>query len=378
MNRDAVVQEVYESEFPRTAAAVAVIWQLALLLQVLAYLGDFHQPFVPVAVWLGLLAAAAWLVPRARAGGLTGPQSVIAVGVAAVAVLVVGLERRGHGATGSVDWSVLGSGWLLALVAACRRAWEWICGALVVFAIHAVVAIRVLGVHALGLSRLSVTAYTLLVILVAFAAVRPMFRASARIAARRAHLASWSAAERAAAAAVHDDRRRRLAVLEREALPLLRAIADGSLDPTAAAVQEQCAQRAAKLRQALADRAGPGAELLTEFEPVLRAAGDRGSPVETQVVGDPGHAGPQVISATNAAVDQVLRVLPPQPVLLTVLANVDQVELYLIFHGPWPGPADAIDMRAAAPPVSGWHARVDIDEGGAGCLEVRWPKAVHA
>jgi len=377
MNRDAVVQEVYESEFPRTAAAVALIWQLALLVQVLAYLGDFHQPFVPVAVWLGMLAAAAWLVPRARSGGLTGPQSALAVGVAAMAVLLVGLERRGHGATGSVDWSVLGTGWLLALVAACRPAWEWFCGALAVFAIHAVVAIRVFGMRELGLSRLSVTAYTLLVILVAFAAVRPMFRASARIAARRAHLASRSAAERAAAAAVHDDRSRRLAVLEREALPLLRGIADGSLDPTAAAVQEQCAQRAAKLRQVLADRAGPGGELLAEFEPVLRSASDRGLPVRTQVVGDPGPTGPQVISATTAAVDKLLRVLPPQPVLLTVLAAVDQVELYLIFRGPWPAPADAIGFRAP-PPVSGWQAKVDVDEGGAGCLEVRWPKAVHA
>ena len=378
MNRDVMLQGVYESELPRVAGAVAVIWQLALLLQVLAYLGDFRQPAVPVAVWLGMLAAAAWLVPRARAGGLTGPQAALAVGVAATAVLLVGLERLRHGATGSVDWSVAGTAWLLSLVAVCRPAWEWICGALAVFAIHAAVAVRVLGVQAFGLARLSATAYTLLVILAVFAGVRPMFRASARMAADAAQLASRSAAERAAASALAEDRRRRLTVLELEALPLLRAIADGSLDPTAAAVQEQCAQRAAMLRRALADRASTGAELLTEFEPVLRVAGGRGLPVETQVVGDPGYLGPQVISATAAALEQTLQMLPPQQVLLTVLATVDEVELYLVFRGASRSLADAVDLRSAAAPGSCWHATLEIDEAGAGCLEVRWPKAVHA
>ncbi len=377
MNRDEVVQEVYESEFPRVAGVVAVIWQLTLLVQVLAYLDDFRQPVVPVAVWLTMLVAAAWLVPRARARGLTGPQSAVAVTLAATAVLLVGLERRGHGATGSVDWSVLGTGWLLALVAVSRPAWEWVCGALAVFAIHAAVAVRVLGIQTPSLARLAATAYTLVVILVAFAAVRPMFRANARIAARGAHLASRSAAEQAAALAVHKDRRRRLAVLESEALPLLRGIGDGSLDPTAAAVQEQCAERAAKLRRVLADQAGAGAELLSEFEPVLCAASDRGVPVETQVVGDPGYVGPQVINATTAAVDRILRMLPPQPVLLTVIAAIDEVELYLIFREPWRAQAAAIDSPAPAPPVFRWRATVDVDEGG-GCLEVRWPKVVHS
>jgi hypothetical protein len=368
MNRDVMVRRVYESEMPRVAGAVAVIWQLTLLLQVLAYLRDFRQPVVPVAVWLGMLAAAAWLVPRARRGGLGGREAAIAVAVAAIAVLLVGMERRG---TGSVDWSVVGTGWLLALVAASRPAWEWICGAIAVFAIHAVVAIRVLGLETLGWARLAVTAYTLIVILVAFAAVRPMFRASARIAARRAELASRSAAERAATAAILQDRSRRLAVLEREVLPLLRSIADGSADPAAQAVREQSDRSAAMLRHALADRAGAGAELLTELEPVLRAAGGRGLPVETQVVGDPGAAGPQVVRATAAVLEQTLHALPPQPLLLTVLAAADEVELYLTFRGlPRPA-AGAVDL-GTAPPGSGWKAEIDIDDTARGCLEVRW------
>jgi hypothetical protein len=272
---------------------------------------------------------------------------------------------------------VVGTGWLLALVAASRPAWEWICGAIAVFAIHAAMAIRVLGMETLGLARLAVTAYTLIVIFVAFAAVRPMFRAGARIAARRAELASRSAAERAAASAIRQDRSRRLAVLEGEVLPLLRSIADGSADPAAPAVREQCDRSAAMLRHALADRAGPGAELLTGLEPVLRAAGGRGLPVETQVVGDPGATGPQVVQATATVLEQTLHALPPQPLLLTVLAADEEVELYLTFRGLPPPAAGVVDL-VAAPPGSGWKAAIDVDDPARGCLEVRWRKPAQA
>ena len=117
MNRDAMLRGIYDRELRRVAAVVAATWQLLLLVQVLTYLGNYRQPVVPIAVWLGMLAAAVWLVPRAWSAGLTGLESAAAVGVAAVAVLLVGLERRQHGSTGTVDWSVVGTGWLLALVA---------------------------------------------------------------------------------------------------------------------------------------------------------------------------------------------------------------------------------------------------------------------
>ena len=81
------------SELPRAVAVVAAIWQLTLLVQVLVYLNDYRQPAVPVVVWLGMLVAAAWLVPRARAGGLTGMQSAVAVAVALAAVVAVGWDR---------------------------------------------------------------------------------------------------------------------------------------------------------------------------------------------------------------------------------------------------------------------------------------------
>jgi hypothetical protein len=355
--------------------AVAVIWQLTLLIQVLVYLHDYRQPAVPIAVWLGMLAAAVWLVPRARAGGFTRAEAAVAIVVAVAAVVTIGWDRRTHGAGGSVDWSVVGTGWLLALVALTRPAWEWASGALLVFTAHAIFTVRLLGVTSLSLARLASTVYLLIVVLVVFAALRPTWRTQAGMAARRALLASRSAAERAAAAAAAEDRQRRLALLEAEALPLLRGIACGTLDPADADVRSRCAWHAATLRRALVDRARHGGGLLAELDPALYAARARGLPVEVQVVGDPGRPTPEVAAATLAVVDGVMSALPPHPVTLTILASGDDVELYVSFDRPPQATPDVIELRRRVPPAARWRATVDVGDTGAGCLEVRWKAA---
>ena len=374
VSRDAVLRDTYESGLPRAIAVVAAIWQLTLLFQVLAYLPDFRQQAVVVGVWAGLLAAAVWLVPRAWAGGLSAREGAAAVLIAIVAVALVGWERRAHGASGSVDWSVVGSGWLLALVALSRPAWLWISGALGVFAVHAVLLVRVLGTSSLVLARLTATAYSLVLILVVFSALRPAAASYAAIAGRRAALLSQARAEHAAAAAVQQDRHDRLALLEAEALPLLRAVADGSLDPADPAVRERCARHAAALRRALASRAPQAAGLLTELQPALSTAQARGLPLEIQVLGDPGQPGREVAEATLAAVDGVFRALPPHPVTLTVLASGDDVELYVAFAHPPRGTPEVSGLTGSVPAAAAWRAAIDVDETGAGCLEVRWRK----
>jgi hypothetical protein len=210
----------------------------------------------------------------------------------------------------------------------------WVSGALLIFAAHAVFVIRVPDVTAVTMARLAAAGYTMAVILTVFAALRPALRANAALAARRAALASRSAAERAAAVAVCEDRRQRRAVLEMEALPLLRGIADGTLDPADREVRERCARHAATLRQALTDRVPNAGDLLAELDPALGTARARGLRVEVQVVGDPGHPAREVAGATVAAVDGVMSALPPHPVLLTILESGDDVELYVIFDRP--------------------------------------------
>ena len=299
--RDACgIWDGWESDIPRVAGLVAAVWQLTLLIPVVIYARDYRQPAVPIAVWLAMLVAAAWLVPRARAGGLTGPEAAAAIAIAIGAVTLVGWDRRIQGATGSVDWSVYGTAWLLALVVLSRPAWVWACGAAGVFMAHAVFVIRLLGVTPLGLERLSAAAFILVVFLVVFATLRPTMRTHVGLAARSAALASRSAAERAAVAAVRADRRRRLDLLEVEALPLLRGIADGILDPADPAVRERCARHAADLRRVLTDQSR-AADLLAELEPALRSAAARGLPVEVQVVPDAVFQPGRVVRAAVAA-----------------------------------------------------------------------------
>ena len=377
------VRDVIDAAVPRIVAILAAVLPIGLLVQVLGELGDYRHPAVPVAVWLSLLVAALWLIPRVRDGGLTRGQAAIAVAVALVAVSAVGWDRRPHVPAGALDWSILGAVWLLALAAISRPAWEWIPGALLVLAVNGFFILRLLGTAAPGIARLAAAAYVVVMILSVFAALRPALRVHVGLAARAAELASRSAAERAAVAAIQEDRRDRFALLELEALPLLRGIADGSLDPADDEVRQKCARHATSLRRALVDRARLGRELLAGLEPALSAARQRGLQVEVQVVGDPGPPSREVAQATLAAVGPVLGALPPQPVTLTVLAPSRLAPSILVN----PGPADPVELyltfdqlppaaRAPAfPPVSGssgWRAALDVDEAGSGCLEIGW------
>jgi hypothetical protein len=129
------------------------------------------------------------------------------------------------------------------------------------------------------------------------------------------------------------------------------------------------------LRRALVDGAQQPGGLLAGLEPALAAARDRGLPMEVQVIGDPGSPGREIVGATRAAIDGVISVLPPHPVMLTVLATQQDVELYLTFERRPLGRLDVTSLRRPLPESVGWRAVVDVDETGAGCLEIRWRNA---
>jgi hypothetical protein len=415
LNREGVVADATGSAAPRFLGALAVIMPVCLLIQSLVNHAAYRQPLVPVVVWLGMLALAARLVPRAGAGGLGTADAVAAVGIAVVAVTAIGLDRRAQTAARTVDWTILGVVWLLALIALSGPARVWVPGSALVLAVHAVFVLRTLGVSPLGLARLAASGYAIGTILAVFAAVRSILRTRAEMAVRHAELVSRSAAERAAVAAIHKDRRDRLALLEMEALPLLRGIAEGTLDPGERTVRRQCAHHAVTLRRALADRSQRASGLLAGLEPALRAARVRDVHVEIQVIGDPAPPIEAVAQAALAAVDGVLSTLSPQWAILTVLGSGDEVELYLTFDrapqgrydmaGPYDvaglgqadlgglgqadlgglgqadlgglGQADLGGLGQAAA-ASAWWATVEVDQTGRGCLEVHWRTVVPA
>jgi len=373
-----VVRDAAESALWRIVGVVAVITPSAALIQVLTSARDYRQPAVAVAVWLAMFAVAACMMPRIRAGGLTGAEAVVAVLIAVAAVAAIGLDHRPHYPVGSTDLVILGTFWLPVLVALSHPARAWLTAALTVFAVHALLVIRAVGASPLSLAQLEAAGYILMGILIVFAAARPTIALHTSMTVRRASLASRSEAERAAAAAVQKERRSRLALLELDALPLLRGIADGTLDPAAATVRDECARHAAMLRHSLTGRPPADGDIEAWLQPTLTAAATRGLLVSVQVIGDPELPPPGVADLVRATVEAVISALPPHPVMLTVLDSGDDAEMYVTFSAPLRGIPDVARHVPDVPGARNWQAAVITEQTGAGCLEMSWRKASAA
>lgn len=370
----AVTRDISQAGLMRVLGTVAFVPPCVALVQMLANSQNYRLPAVAFVVWLAVLGAAAWLVPRMRAGGLSASETAAAFAIALAAVVAVDLARRPHAAPGSLDLAIIGTVWLLALVVLNHSARVWIPATLAVFAAHCVLLIRTQGLDRLSLSELQVAGFIVVAILITFAAFRPTLAVHASIAARQSSLASRSAAEGAAADAIGRERRSRLALLEKEALPLLRAIADGVVDPTAAGVRDSCARHAAALRHSLNGQPTGGGELAVVLEPALRAARERGLLVDIQLVGDPGNPPSRLARALLATVQAVLGVLPPHQVTLTILGpGGNDVELYLTFEAPPRAIPDLTRSGLDLPAAARWHAAMcQAETGAGGYLEVSW------
>jgi hypothetical protein len=370
-----VVGDVAEAALLRMIGTIAVILPAVALIQVLANAHDYRQPAVVIAVWLAVLGAAGWLAPRMRARVLSAAETAAAIAIAVAAVTVVGAERLGRVMPGSVDLAILGTMWLLVVVALSAPTRVSVPAALTVYAVHSALLVRAEGLNSLTLSELEAAGYICAAFLIAAAVLRPTIPVHVSLAARRASLASRSAAESAAAEAIGQERRTRLAVLEKEALPLLRGIADGTLDSTASDVRDRCARHAAVLRHALTGGVPGTGDLASGLETALETARERGLLVTVQLVGDPGPAPPRLARAVLAAVGAVLRALPPQQVTLTVLGVGDDVELYLAFDTPPTGPdLTQWPKENDLPTAARWRAAVNAAESGGGYLEISWRK----
>jgi len=126
VSRDEVIRDAAQSWIPHMVGAVAAILPITLLIQVLVNLHDYRQHAVPVAVWLGVLVAAGWL-RAARTGGRHHRSRGSGRGRGrGRCCRPGGLERRGT--AGTVDWSILGTIWALALLVLSRPAWTWVSG----------------------------------------------------------------------------------------------------------------------------------------------------------------------------------------------------------------------------------------------------------
>ncbi|WP_250279294.1 hypothetical protein [Frankia sp. Cppng1_Ct_nod] len=362
-------------------ATFAVCWHVAMVLPAVTMTDRYRWPLVSVGVWVALAGVAAAALPVSIRRRLRGRECLGLVSAAVLAELLVGLACRGYNVVGFANWALLGTGWLLIIIAVNRPAHEAFLGAAAVTVMATALSMHEVGPAALALSRLVAAIWGLWVGPLAVVVVRRALVIASLTTARTVATNADLSAMEISAEAVRTDRFRRWDVLTTHALPLLRAIADGLLDPSDAAVRTRCATQAATLRRMLGGTTTP------DLERVIAAAERRGLQVETQLSGDLRHVPADARVAIARVVEKFLTAVTTGPVLLTVLGGTDEAHVFMSF----PAPPD--DVRAAgatrATPVIPAHRDLDRHSDdqpddqldvvtdladGRSCLQLRWSR----
>ncbi|WP_322750018.1 MULTISPECIES: hypothetical protein [unclassified Frankia] len=366
-----LIRTGHETGLARGVAVFIVCWHAAMALPAVTMAQTYRWPLVSLVVWLGLAALAVRTVPAMIRRGLRGRESAGLLGAAVLAELLVGLTCRGYNVVGFANWALLGAGWLLVATAVSRPTREALLGATTVTVLATVLALREVGPVPLALARLVAVTWGLWVPALAVTVIRRAMAAAGPTVARTVATEADRSALEVAAAAVRADRARRWDILATRTLPLVRAIADGLLDPADEAVRSRCAAQAATLRRMLAGTTA------TDLEHVIASAERRGLRVETQLAGDLRDVPAQARSAIARIVDESLASVATGRVLLTVLGGTDEAQVFVSF----PAPVQAVQAIPIIDP--GCHldgnqdghldALADMVDGR-GSLELRWSR----
>jgi signal transduction histidine kinase len=352
----------------RRAVGVAVLAGLALLLvPAIAYRGLAVTPAAPILLWAAMAAGAGSAVARVWRRAPTGLEATALVAfILAIVVVGAAITRddanviRIYNASG-----VLGPPMLLMLVTASRPRREWVFGALVLTGATLATDLPRLGQEPLVLVRLLGGLWGLWATQLLVITAGPVLQATAETTTRAAAVERELAARDAAAAAVRRDRARRLARIDRDVLPLLRAVADGTADARDDVTRRLCGNRARALRRMLVS-AGGAAGWLAGLEPAIDAAEARGATIVLQVDGDIGAVGADVRDELLDLVSDALRAAPAARVTITLLCVGEAGRGFVSY----PLAADAPAPRRA----TGRLVEVEAEIGdGEVCFELRWP-----
>ncbi|MBL7497667.1 ATP-binding protein [Frankia nepalensis] len=394
----------------RRAVGVALLAGVAVLaLPAIAYRGHSTpslaalEPIVPVAsllLWAvvaagaGLIAAVTWHRP------LTGPESLATLGFAVACVLAGAATTSGGEVIRIYNWAGIIAPTLLLFSITVSQPWpRWATAVAVVSGTALAVSLPRVGSSPLELVRLLGTLYGFSTLQLLVTVAGPVLMATAETTTRAAALDAELGAAQEAAAAVRRDRARRLARLDRDVLPLLRAVVDGSADPRDEDIRRLCASRARALRRMLVGsggRAGP----LAELETAIDAAEARGATVVLQVAGDLAAVPREVREQIVDLVSETLLATPPGRVMVTLLCDGAAGEGYLSYPlaapeaaatgldwpaapvgagldwssvpEPEPGLAETGDADPAGPEPAALTVRAEQDEDNA-VVELRWP-----
>ncbi|WP_208883715.1 hypothetical protein [Streptomyces armeniacus] len=222
-----------------------------------------------------------------------------------------------------------------------------------VFGVHFVLAAAPLVLSGLpdiqmvapkAISAVSVYGFQLTVGMFAYT-VRKIANKAAQAAAEEER----SRTQKAVAESAHRYREERFLGLLDTTIPLLRAIADGELDPSDPDAQRRCAVESARLRRLQAENDDVPDPLAHELEAGLGVADRRGVTAQLEITGDPVEV-PKVVR--RELVDPVLAVLSAtrDSARVTLLRTPEQVRVSIV--------SDA----AGAPPIDSCAEHVRVEE----------------
>jgi hypothetical protein len=365
------LRQDYAAGLRRTVSIVVAGVQLLLLLPLAASWHRYPAPSLAMAMWLVLAATAtpaAWVLWR-RA--LYRREAAAVVLVAIAGAVAMGFGTRPEDVTRTVNWfGVDAVPVLLTVVASSRPVREWVPAALLTNAVVLSVGVGRAGTDPVVLIQLFAASYGVWTILIQVATMGPVLRSTAETTTRAAEAEAELAARREAAGAVSRDRQRRHQHLDKEILPLLRGIAEGTADPRTDVVRQACATQAALLRRRLGTSLRPGR--LGRLEAVVEAAEACGVAVEVQLAGDLTDAPTAVRAEIIDTVDEALDAAPGGPALLTVLSSDTGGSVYVSFPAAGMTGAPFVPVPGGGTRLT--EVRADVTDGHA-CLEVHWRHA---
>jgi hypothetical protein len=336
-----------------------------MALPIIGMADRYRWPVLSMVVWLMLAFLALLTVPIVARRGLRGWESAGLLTAAVLAEVLIGATCRGYNVVGVANWALLGAGWLLMATAVHRPIRDALLGAAALTAVGTVLTLDEVGPTPLALARLTAMVWGLWVPLLAIAVIqRAMASVGPTVARTMATEADLNALA-VSAAAVRADRTRRWDMLETRTLPLVRAIANGLLDPSDEAVRSRCAAQAATLRRLLTGTTS------ADLERVIASAERRGLRVETQLSGDLRGVPADARDAIARMVEASLASVTAGHVLLTVLGGTDEAQVFVSFPAPPPG-ARAIHLPDTGHSGDGRLDALTDMVDGRGSLQLRW------
>lgn len=370
----------YAAGLRRAVGQVAGLWLIIMLVPMVATLGWVRARPVAALLWVVLALVVAETARRVRDRPLGRAESAVLL-VVGLAVTVVGTANtRGPDIVRIADWPLYILPLLLAFITASRPRREWIAATVAaILLLVGLVLVRDTD-NSLVFARLSSSIYGACGVQIVTAMLGPLLRATAEITARTLAAEAEVAARIDALLMIRRERVQWLGTVEADVLPLLAGIADGRLDPRAAAVRSRCAVRAAVIRRMLTG--GGPSSALADLDPVLADAENAGISVEVQLAGDLRSAPARVALADQ--VGAVLAAASGGRAIVTVLWALDGGSVFVAL--PWPdgvpppwsdGAGDtwpATGLEVGAPEV---EIGVDLDDQWLS-LELTWPPSTRA